>query len=78
MYTIFITLRKLSLAALVEISHDHGVVFAHHEELGGNVKVIMCDDEDQLLGAINEVLEYLDSGFEMAGLVEGTPLRLTL
>lgn len=78
MYIIMITLKNLSLGALVEISHDHGVVFAHHEDLDGKVKVIMCDNEDQLLGAINEVLEYMDSPMSMSGLVEDTPCSLTL
>ena len=77
MYSAFVTLQRVSVEAVAEIAHDNGVVFTHYEAIESPVKLLIADNERNMLDALNEILDEVDSSYSAKHIPEDMPIHIT-
>jgi len=75
MYITFVTLKKLSVETLKEIASDNGVIFTHYESLESPTKVLMADNERNMIDALDDMI---DKAGIITGLPEDEPFYITV
>jgi hypothetical protein len=75
MYFTFVTLKKLSVETLMEIASDNGVIFTHYESFESPTKLLMADNERNMLDALDDII---DKAGIITGLPEDKPFYITV